>query len=99
MFDIFNIRFGAPDPGVARDGLASSIMRSFVAEESEDKRWTILDGVPSSTPFEHIMHTPYFSMTTTCRVLGKRPAHQAEGRDKMFVLGDGARSFCKEGTQ
>ena len=26
------------------DGLASSIMREFVAEESDDKRWTVFDG-------------------------------------------------------
>ena len=26
------------------DGLASSIMREYVAEESDDKRWTIFDG-------------------------------------------------------
>jgi len=53
------------------DGLASSIMREFVAEESEDKRWTVFDGPIDALWIEN-MNTVLDDNMTLCLANGQR---------------------------
>lgn len=53
------------------DGLASSIMREFVAEESDDKRWTIFDGPIDALWIEN-MNTVLDDNMTLCLANGQR---------------------------
>jgi dynein heavy chain len=53
------------------DGLASSIMREFVAEESDEKRWTIFDGPIDALWIEN-MNTVLDDNMTLCLANGQR---------------------------
>eukprot|EP01031_Cornospumella_fuschlensis_P053678 gene53678-biopygen30120 len=53
------------------DGLASSIMREFVAEESDDKRWTVFDGPIDALWIEN-MNTVLDDNMTLCLANGQR---------------------------
>jgi dynein heavy chain len=53
------------------DGLASTIMRNFVAEESDDKRWTIFDGPIDALWIEN-MNTVLDDNMTLCLANGQR---------------------------
>ena len=53
------------------DGLASSIMREYVAEESDDKRWTIFDGPIDALWIEN-MNTVLDDNMTLCLANGQR---------------------------
>ncbi|RYH31858.1 hypothetical protein EON65_01740 [archaeon] len=53
------------------DGLASSIMREFVAEESDDKRWTAFDGPIDALWIEN-MNTVLDDNMTLCLANGQR---------------------------
>jgi dynein heavy chain len=53
------------------DGLASSIMREFVDEESEDKRWTVFDGPIDALWIEN-MNTVLDDNMTLCLANGQR---------------------------
>ena len=53
------------------DGLASSIMRQFVAEESDEKRWTIFDGPIDALWIEN-MNTVLDDNMTLCLANGQR---------------------------
>jgi dynein heavy chain len=59
------------------DGLASSIMREFVAEESDDKRWTIFDGPIDALWIEN-MNTVLDDNMTLCLANGQRIKLKAE---------------------
>ena len=53
------------------DGLASTIMREFVAEESDDKRWTVFDGPIDALWIEN-MNTVLDDNMTLCLANGQR---------------------------
>ena len=53
------------------DGLASSIMREYVAEEGEEKRWTIFDGPIDALWIEN-MNTVLDDNMTLCLANGQR---------------------------
>ena len=53
------------------DGLASQIMRDFVAEESDDKRWTVFDGPIDALWIEN-MNTVLDDNMTLCLANGQR---------------------------
>jgi dynein heavy chain len=53
------------------DGLASSIMREFVAEESDEKRWTVFDGPIDALWIEN-MNTVLDDNMTLCLANGQR---------------------------
>lgn len=53
------------------DGLASSIMREYVAEESDDKRWTVFDGPIDALWIEN-MNTVLDDNMTLCLANGQR---------------------------
>lgn len=53
------------------DGLASSIMREFAAEDSEDKRWTVFDGPIDALWIEN-MNTVLDDNMTLCLANGQR---------------------------
>eukprot|EP01041_Mallomonas_annulata_P001585 gene1585-3062_t len=53
------------------DGLASSIMREFVAEEGDDKRWTVFDGPIDALWIEN-MNTVLDDNMTLCLANGQR---------------------------
>ena len=54
-----------------KDGLASSIMREFVAEEGEEKRWTVFDGPIDALWIEN-MNTVLDDNMTLCLANGQR---------------------------
>jgi dynein heavy chain len=54
-----------------RDGLASSIMREFVAEEGVEKRWTVFDGPIDALWIEN-MNTVLDDNMTLCLANGQR---------------------------
>ena len=53
------------------DGLASSIMRAYVAEESDEKRWTVFDGPIDALWIEN-MNTVLDDNMTLCLANGQR---------------------------
>ena len=53
------------------DGLASQIMRDYVAEESDDKRWTVFDGPIDALWIEN-MNTVLDDNMTLCLANGQR---------------------------
>ena len=59
------------------DGLASSIMREYVAEESDDKRWTVFDGPIDALWIEN-MNTVLDDNMTLCLANGQRIKLKAE---------------------
>ena len=59
------------------DGLASSIMREYVAEEGDDKRWTIFDGPIDALWIEN-MNTVLDDNMTLCLANGQRIKLKAE---------------------
>jgi dynein heavy chain, axonemal len=69
-----------------RDGLASTIIRSFVADETEDRKWTTFDGPIDALWIEN-MNTVLDDNMMLCLANGERIKLKPSMR-MLFEVGD-----------